>query len=63
MSRWPVANGHQFTPELRKAVLCIDNETFDEIRARAVKGGRSFAAEVREIIEIGLETLRQDEAA
>ena len=57
-----VARGFRFTAELRKAVLCIDNDTFEQIRSLAVKRNQSFAAVARDLLELGLETLAMDAA-
>lgn len=58
------ANGvRRHKTDLLRIVISLDDETFGEIRARAEKQGCSFAAEARLLIEIGLETLKQDENA
>ena len=38
-----------------KVAISLDSETFCQVRSRAVKAGQSFAAEVRDLIEWGLE--------
>jgi hypothetical protein len=60
-----VAKGHKRTSgcEYRKTVITLDDETFDEIRAGAIANKCSFAAQARMLIEVGLETLRLEEAA
>lgn len=40
---------------LRRIVVSIDIETFDQIRARADREGHSWAQSIRELIEWGLE--------
>jgi hypothetical protein len=40
---------------LRKIVIALDTETFEQVRARAIGAGHSFAAETRLLIEWGLE--------
>lgn len=39
---------------MKRVVVSFDDETFDAIAARAVAGGMSFAASVRELVEWGL---------
>lgn len=43
----------------KKVVILIDDETFAEVRARAVKKRRSFAWVIRELVALGLETSKQ----
>ena len=38
-----------------KAVVALEAQTFEEVRARAERAGHSFAQEVRQLIEVGLE--------
>lgn len=40
---------------LRKIVIAMDVETFEQIRGRAIRAGHSFAAEARLLLEWGLE--------
>lgn len=42
-------------PGQRRIVVQFDDETFDQIRSRATKHHQSFAASVRDLVEIGLE--------
>lgn len=44
------------------ATIAFDDETFAELRRMAVKRCRSFGFIVREVLEIGLETLKLDES-
>lgn len=37
-----------------RIVVCFDDETFDQIRARAVRKNTSFAEQVRQLVEFGL---------
>lgn len=39
----------------RRIVVSFDEETFDQIRRRAIANNQSFAASVRELVEFGLE--------
>ena len=39
----------------RRIVVSFDDETFEQIRTKAVAGGVSFAEAVRELVEFGLE--------
>lgn len=45
----------------KRIVIAFDDETFDEIAERALTHKRSFAAEVRDLVEIGLETEKAEE--
>lgn len=45
-----------------QAKIGFDDETFAEIRARALAAGIGFSREVRELVELGLETLKLAEA-
>ena len=42
-----------------KAVIVLDNDTFAEVRAGAVKNQCSWAAQARMLIEVGLETMKE----
>ncbi len=42
-------------PHMKQSVVAFDIETFDQIRARAVSEGTSFAEQVRLLVEWGLE--------
>lgn len=53
-----VARGQAVGCTMRKTNILLDDETFDEIAARAKKLRHSFCAEARDLIEIGLETLK-----
>lgn len=46
----------------RDTSVRLDMETFEEVRQRAMERGNSFGAEIRSLIEIGLETLKADES-
>lgn len=56
------ARGHRVARTLINATITLDDETFTEIRQRAMKARRSFCAEVRDLLEIGLETVKAAEA-
>jgi hypothetical protein len=43
----------------KRIMIAFDDETFDEIADRAQAANHSFNAEVRELVEIGLETIKQ----
>jgi hypothetical protein len=38
-----------------RIVVTFDDETFDLVRARAVKAGTSVAEQIRQLVEFGLE--------
>lgn len=40
----------------RRVVIALDDETFSQVRRRAVTAGHSFAEEIRVLVELGLET-------
>lgn len=42
-------------------VARFDDETFAEIRAKAVKDGTSTSEAIRQLVEIGLETIKINE--
>lgn len=41
-------------PGFRRIVVSFEEDVFEEIQARAVKRGQSFAAAVRDLVEFGL---------
>lgn len=43
-----------------RIVCSFDDETFGEINARAEAANRSFSAQVLDLVEVGLETLKAD---
>lgn len=43
---------------MKRVVVSLDDETFDEVRGRAVIGETSFVEQVRLLVELGLETVR-----
>lgn len=47
----------------KRIVVSFDDETFDTIRARAVENGTSFAEQVRELVEWGLDTYKAERSA
>lgn len=57
--RW-VAKGQRVSETMIKTNVTFDDETFEEIRARAVKRKHSFCAEMRDLAEIGLETVKAE---
>lgn len=48
-------SGHADKPGLLRIVCAFDEETFAQIRGRAVKEQTSFAEQVRQLVEWGLE--------
>lgn len=51
-----LAKGSKYRNETMLKVVCLfDDETFAQIRAKALKEQRSFAGMVRVLVEIGLE--------
>jgi hypothetical protein len=52
------ARGRRVCQTLRRASITLDDQTFAEIRKRAVKARFSLCAEVRNLLEIGLETVK-----
>lgn len=52
------AQGYRRNETERRIVIGFDDETFAEIKQRAVKSRTSFAAEVRLLVETGLETVK-----
>lgn len=54
MSR-PIAHGVALPSGERQVVCAFDDETFAEIRALAVKAKISFRAQVRLLVEFGIE--------
>lgn len=44
----------------RQVVVTMDTDQFEEVRARAVTEGTSFAEQIRNLIEWGLESVRDD---
>lgn len=53
----PVARGSKDArfPGLTSVVIRLDDETFAEVRALAIKNGTSFGEQVRTLVEWGLE--------
>jgi acyl-CoA-binding protein len=50
-----IGSGHADKPGLLRIVCAFDEETFAQIRGRAVKEQTSFAEQVRRLVEWGLE--------
>lgn len=50
-----IGAGHADRPGLLRIVCAFDEETFAQIRGRAVKEQTSFAEQVRQLVEWGLE--------
>jgi hypothetical protein len=46
----------------RQIICAFDDETFAEIRALATRAGISFRAQVRELVEFGLEDIKLEAA-
>jgi len=46
---------------LRRIVIGFDDETFDAIRHRAIAQKTSFAEQVRQLVEWGLEDVSQEQ--
>lgn len=65
MSRWPpdhIARGVRLgDTDLRRVIISMDTDTFEEVYAGAVANKCSFAAQARMLIEVGLETIKADE--
>lgn len=51
---------HHCSKGMLKVVIVLDEETFEEVRNRAIAAHGSFAAQARNLIEIGLETMKAD---
>lgn len=49
------ARGFSRNGETRRIVITLDNETFEQVAARAKRARSSFAEEARLLIEWGLE--------
>jgi hypothetical protein len=49
------------TPHVRRVAVPFDDETFGDVRARAVAAGTSFAEQARQLVEYGLESVRAAE--
>lgn len=60
-----VAKGHRDPRrgEYRRIVISMDDDTFEEVRAGAIVNRCSFTAQARMLIEVGLETLKMEQAA
>ena len=43
-----------------KIVVLLDDETFDEVKSGALANQCSFAAQARMLIEVGLETIKEE---
>lgn len=54
-----IAKGHAWAGDSRKVVILLDEETFAEVRERALAAESSFAAQARMLIEVGLEELKR----
>lgn len=56
----PVARGSKDPrfPEHTQIVVRLDDETFAQIRERAVREGTSFGEQVRTLVEWGLEAVQ-----
>ena len=50
-----VAQGVSDKPGLKRVVCAFDEETFDQVRARAIAQNTSFAEQVRQLVDWGLE--------
>lgn len=48
--------------DLRRIVISMDTETFEEVAAGAAANDCSFTAQARMLIEVGLETLKAEAA-
>ena len=49
--------------DLRRIVISMDSETFADVREGAARNKCSFTAQARMLIEVGLETLKIEQAA
>jgi len=52
---------HPRMPQRLWVSVGLDDDTFLEIRAMAEAGGVSFNSKIRDLVEIGIETLKQDQ--
>lgn len=59
--RKPAEGYEHRTPAVRRLATSYDDETFAEIRRLALAQGTSAAEQVRQLVEFGLETLKQAE--
>lgn len=60
----PVAQGvvDPRRPDYKQIVVRMDHETFDDLRARAIRERTSLSEQVRTMIEWGLESAREGSA-
>lgn len=56
--RRPIARGVALPSGERQIVCAFDDETFSEIRALAAKAKISFRAQVRLLVEFGIEDIK-----
>lgn len=63
MRRWakPAEGFSDGSPVAKRVAVTFDDETFNEVRSRALKAGTSFAEQARQLVEFGLETVRSSE--
>jgi hypothetical protein len=54
---------HSASKGMLKVVILLDDETFEDVSAGAVANKCSFAAQARMLIEVGLETIKIEDAA
>lgn len=57
MKRWrkPGQGSVHRRPEVKRSTIAFDDETHEQIRARAEQAGVSFSEKARELVEWGLE--------
>lgn len=53
--REPAVGCRRTAGGMRQVIIRLDDDTFDEVRARAVKEGTSFGEQVRLLVTWGLE--------
>jgi hypothetical protein len=60
--RRPIAQGVALPSGERQVICAFDDDTFAEIRALATRARISFRAQVRLLVEFGLEDVKQEPA-
>jgi hypothetical protein len=60
--RRPIAQGVALPSGERQVICAFDDDTFAEIRALATRARISFRAQVRLLVEFGLEDVKQEAA-
>lgn len=57
--RAPALGYNHRTPAVKRLSTSYDAETFDQVRALALRQGTSASEQVRQLVEFGLETLAE----